>query len=89
MKGVEPVEQVFSKLASLDQLNQIPIGGRYQANIEVHFTGAAYSRRFTLLNHTQQFGLNVQWQLTYLIEKQRAVVRFLENTRLVFDGARK
>ena len=28
--------------------------------------------------YTQQLGLNVQWQLTYLIEKQRAVVRFLK-----------
>ena len=89
MEGVQPVEQVFSEFASLDQLNQIPVGGRYQANIEAYLTGAAYSRGFTLLNHTQQLGLNMQGQLTYLIEKQRAVVRLLKNTRLVFDGARK
>ena len=53
MEGVQPVEQVFSEFASLDQLNQIPVGGRYQANIEAYLTGAAYSRGFTLLNHTQ------------------------------------
>ena len=60
MKGVEPVKQVFSELASLDQLNQISVGSRYQANIEAHLTGTTYSRGFTLLNHAQQLGLNMQ-----------------------------
>ena len=55
-EGVEPVEQVFSELPSLDQLNQIPVGGRYQTNIEAHFTGAAYSCGFTLLNTRSNLG---------------------------------
>mgnify|MGYP004259489321 CR=1 FL=1 len=67
MKGVEPIEQVFSELASLNQLNKVTIGGRHQTNIEAHLTDTAYSCGFTLLNYTQQFGLNVQRQLTYLI----------------------
>ena len=82
MEGVEPVEQVFSEFARLTSST------RSRLVAATRRTPRALPIRAALrLESHAAIGLNVQWQLTYLIEKQRAVAP--PRTRLVFDGARK
>ena len=89
MEGIKPVEQIFTELASLHQIHQIAIGSGDQAHIKVNLFGGANARRLALLNNPKQFGLDMERQLPYFIEKQGAIVGFFKNARLILDGTGK
>jgi hypothetical protein len=62
MAGVtkKPVPKIFPKPAPADFLFQIAIGGGNQAHIDFNRTGAAQPFKLTILNHPEQFGLQLQ-----------------------------
>ncbi len=75
---VQPVEQVFAELAGFRALQQIAIGRRDDAHVDLHRLAAADRLDLALLQRAQQLHLRRQRQLADLVEKQRAAAGFDE-----------
>lgn len=73
-KYPEAVEQVTAKFFFFDRLYQIAIGGGDQAHVHPDRLRASQSLELVVLQNAQQFGLQFQWNLTNLVEQQRALV---------------
>src|SRR4029077_6125324 len=58
-------------------------------NIHLLCTGTAQSFKFMFLQHPQQFRLKLEWNVTYFIEKQSALVCNLEAPGFAHGGASK
>ena len=63
--------------------------GGNESEIDADGPGIADALDLALLNHPQQFDLQLGAQLADLIQKQRAAVGLLEQAALVGDGARE
>ncbi len=74
-KNRESKEQIFTKGFVRHCLIQVTIGRGHDAHINHNFGTSANTGNGALLNHSQQFGLNGQWQLTDFIQKNRAALR--------------
>jgi len=77
---VEPVVQVLSKLAGLDSLFKIFVGGRENASLEWDGASPANPLELFLLQHSQQLRLHRGRQLANLIQEQCSVVGRLKLT---------
>jgi len=75
------------KLPSAHRLRQHPVGGGDDARIASARRGLTDALIFAVLQHAQQFGLQLQRQLADLVEEQRAALRLLEKSFLRRRGA--
>src|SRR5262245_9969490 len=75
---IEPIKQVITKGALGDHLPEILVGGGDNPYIRPNRFTAPDPLKFSLLQHPQQFGLQVETQTAYLVEKQRARIRQLK-----------
>ncbi len=83
MYGVYAVEQVLAEASLRCEVEQIAVGGRYQAYVDGHGSVAAQPHYAAVLQHREQLGLHVQRQVAYLVEEKRAAARRLEFSRAV------
>ena len=70
-------------------LDQIPIGGRDDAHVDLVLAVRTDPLQLSALQYPQQFGLHRQRQFPHLIQKQRAAVRQLKLAAPLADRARK
>src|SRR5690606_25282179 len=81
--------EVRAEIALLDFLAQIAVGRRDDARAAVAPLRLADTLVFAVFQHAQQLGLQFHRQLADFVEKQRAVGRVFEITRLVGLRARE
>ncbi len=86
-KDVEAVEQVLAEPAALDQFDQVLVGRRDQADVDLDRTAGADRVDLAVLQRAQQLHLRVQRQLADLVEEQRAAVRLDELAGVLFGRA--
>ena len=86
-KNIQPVKQIFAKFLLLNHLSEVAIGGCDQAGIGVNSPCASQPLEFSLLEHTQQLGLQLDGNIPDLVEEYRAAVRQLEAADALCDGA--
>ena len=87
-KHLEAEEQVLAEPILAHRLTEVAIAGRNQADIDLHGSAAAQSLEGAILQHPQQFGLQLERELADLVEKQRAAIGDLEPSALPGHRAR-
>src|SRR2546422_1109668 len=85
-KDVQPVVEVGAKLSRLDQLLERPVRGGDDPDVAPDRVRAADPLELLLLEHAKQLRLEVQRQVTDLVEEERAAVRELEAADPACDG---
>ena len=86
---VEPVIQVAPKLAVLDHLQQIAVGGRDHADVDLDGVRVADALELALLQHAEELHLQPRAHRADLVEEERAFVRLLDPPLPVAHGARE
>ena len=83
---VDAVEEVFAEGLFVDHLTEVGIGGTHHTHISP--SGHAVAQHFVglVLEHTQEFHLTRQFQLTYLIEEDGAALCQFEASCAVVLG---
>ena len=67
MHCIYAIVQVLAETSLPHQLLQVHIGGANQADVHRNSLGAANPHNASILNHPQQFGLQMQWNIAYFI----------------------
>jgi len=86
---VQAVEQICAERAVRDQLLQVAIGGRDEANVDVDRLDSADALELALLKGAEELHLHLDRDLADLVEEQRAAVRELETAGFARDRARE
>src|SRR6266568_3723099 len=86
---IQAVIQVLPELAPLNHVFKIGVGCGNHSDVKFYRLVGAYPFYFVLLQHTQQFYLQVKRQCAYFIQKNRAVICRLKFSRLILDGSGK
>src|ERR1700723_1926793 len=86
-KDVQPVIEVFAETPSLELNREFPIRGRDDSHID--FTRSIVADAFVLplLKDAQKFRLQFEWQVSDLIEKDRAPVSEWKSPQSVAQSA--
>src|SRR6185437_15186441 len=74
----QPVVQVLSESLVLYLFQQVLMGGDDDPDIDLGDASASDAGDLPFLQYTQEFGLQVDIQLSYLIEEQRSFVGLFE-----------
>ena len=77
----QPKQQVFAEAPAAHGLGERRVRRRDDAHVDGARRVLADAPDLALLQHAQQLGLRARRQLADLVEKQRAAVRLLEETR--------
>src|SRR6266481_846190 len=88
-KHVQAIVQVAAELAILHHLFQVAIGRRYQSHIHLLGSVTAQPFKLTFLQSAQQFGLDLNRNVSHLVEKQRALIGELKPANLLRNRARE
>src|SRR5579864_752527 len=86
-EDVEAVIQIHAELLIAGQRAQIAMGGGHQAEVRHQSARAAQALELAVLQHAQQFRLQLQRQVGYFVQKKRAFVRDLDPPDALADGA--
>ena len=78
VEEVEPVIKVFPELSLPDHLFEIAVGGGYQAEIHMAWRAAAQLLDLVFFQHAQQFCLEREGHLAYLVQKEGPAFRQFE-----------
>ena len=84
---MQPVEQVLAERAVLHEVEQLAVGRRNDADVDLDRLAAADRLDGAFLQRAQQLYLRGQRQLADLVEKQRAAGGFDELAHVAFGGA--
>src|SRR5208282_4658019 len=84
---VEAVIQVLAETAFANQLHQIFVGGRENANVDLDCIGAAETHELALLNDAEQLGLRFRANRGDFVEENRPLVSYFEKAFLRRDRA--
>src|SRR5260370_29643886 len=88
-KYVQTIVEIAAKFVSLHHFNQISVGRSYEANVHLVSPAAAQALKFLLLEHTQQFGLQRQRNISHLVQEQSSFISQFETSNLLRDSSRK
>jgi len=88
-EDLEPVVQVLAEASGLHFLLEVPIRGRHDAHVHLARGGGADGANLAFLQHAQQLGLQRKRHLTHFVQEKRAAVGDLEQSLLLFGGARE
>src|SRR4030095_15529592 len=86
-KNIQAVKQIFAKFLLLNHLSEVAIAGCDQTGIGVNSPCASQPLEFSLLEHTQQLGVQLDGNIPDLVEEYLAAVRQLEAADALCDGA--
>ena len=75
----EPVVQVLSEASGLHFFPKIPVGGPDHAHVHRPDAPRSDPADLTLLQHSKQLRLQIQWELSDLVEEDGAPVRLLKD----------
>src|ERR1700674_1067009 len=84
---VEPIKEVGPKPSLMHTFLQIPIGGRHDAHVRSDGMRISDALELVLLQHSQQFDLNVHGHLADLIQKNCAGMGQFEAANASLDRA--
>src|SRR5580658_6952431 len=88
-KDVQAIEQIGPKSLGVDHLGQVLVGGGDQSRIGSHGPGAPQPLEFSLLKNTEKLWLQLQRDLSDLIEKNGSMVCELKTSDALRDGSRE
>ena len=88
-KDIKAVIEIAAELLIRDHPGQIPVGRRYQTDVDTNGAVAPQPLELLLLQDAQQLGLQLERNVADLIEEQGALVRQFEPADLLCDGARE
>ena len=88
-KHVQPVKQILAEAPGRHLVGKVTVGGGNNADIQVDQFGTAQALDFPLLQHPQQFRLQLDGHLGDLVEQQRAAVGLFKFARTGLVGAGK
>ena len=74
VENIQAVVKIRAKFPLLDQLLQVLVGRRDDAEIDLDGLIAAHAHNLALLQNTQQVGLRLQADVADLVEKNRAAL---------------
>src|SRR6516165_10108216 len=77
-RHVQAIKQIFAEEALANELPEVVVRRRDDADIGADRHAAADSRELALLKHTQQPSLSLDRHVAYFIEEQRSPLRLLE-----------
>src|SRR5579863_4574855 len=83
--NVQPVIKILAKFVFLDQLAQVSVGGRKNADVNFDGFGSAQAHELALLNHAQELSLGLDADGPDLVEEYGSLVRHLEQPALSGD----
>ena len=83
---VQPVIQVFAKLAFCHRLLQQLVGRGDDADIHLDRLCPAQAQEVALFQHAQQFGLQAEGSIADLVKKQRAAGSLFDESFLAAAG---
>src|SRR6266446_7750525 len=86
-KHVQTIVKITSELFFGDQLGDVGIRGRQYANIDALSASTAQALKFLLLQNSQKLGLQFERYIADLVQKERSLVRQLESSNPLGDGA--
>ena len=86
---MQSIEEVLAEPALPDLLFEITVGGCDQTNIGAAGLRASDRFELTILQHSQQLGLEIDRQLADLVEKQCATIGELESSEPSILGVGK
>ena len=86
-EDVQPVVEVLAEVALLDQVDQVAVGRRDQAEVDADRTVGADRIDLAVLQRAQQLHLDVERQLADLVEEERAAVGLAELADMLVGGA--
>ena len=89
MYRVDAVEQVFAERRPGHHFRQVPVGGGNEAYVDRYFPVASQACDLTVLEDCQQFGLQADRQVAYLVQEQGAAAGGFEFTGTAFAGIGK
>ena len=84
---LDAVVQIFAKGAVVDHGAEVSVGGTHDADVGLQRLGAADALEFPILQHPEQFALQLQRQFADFVDEQRAGRRRLEFARGGLVGA--
>src|SRR5215471_9119128 len=84
---MQAVVQIAPEGSLFDHLLQVPVSSRNHAYIHLLSARAAQPLKLALLQDAQQFGLQVERNVTHFIQKQGSFICQLESSWLSHDGA--
>src|ERR1035438_8407502 len=88
-KYVKPVIQIAPKLAFLDHLLQVPVGGGDYPDVHMDRPIPADTLQFLLLNGTQKLRLQFERHFPDFIQEQRAFMCHLKSADFLGECASK
>ena len=84
-EGADTEIEIFTELTLGNRFTQILIGGGDQTYIEFNGRITTKTCDFAFLQHAQEFGLKVIWHLGDFIQEDRAAMRLLKQTTMLFQ----
>src|SRR5215471_12544645 len=88
-KDVEPVIEIFPKVAGGYMLDQIAVGCRNDTHIHAGGLHRSQALEFAVLQYAQELGLQVEGEFADLVQEDRAGIREFEASYLAGEGARE
>ena len=86
-KHIQTVVEVVPKFVPLHHVLQVSVGRSHEPNVDLVSPCAAQAFELLLLQNTQQFGLQCQWNISDLIQEEGPFVGQFEATDFLRDGA--
>ena len=86
-KDVEPVVEVLTEGAGLDEVDQAAIGRRDEPEVHPHRPARAHRVDLAVLKGAEKLDLDVERQLADLVEEERAAIRLAELADMLLGGA--
>src|SRR5580700_11530778 len=75
MKDIQAIEKIRTKFLLRYHFRKIPVRCRDQTCVRALRARTSQPFEFSLLKHTQQFGLQFEWNFSNLIKKYRSMIR--------------
>src|SRR5689334_20423272 len=86
-EDIQPVIQVHAKTAGADFAEQIPVGGRDDADIGVDRPVSTHAFEFPFLQYAKQRNLHLRREFSDFVEKDRAAVCRLKPSDALLQGS--
>src|SRR6202034_2311689 len=77
---VQPVVKILAEFFLFHHLAEVGVGGRENSHVDLHYVVGAEGGKFLLLNHAQQLRLRLRADGADFVEKDGAVMRYLERS---------
>src|ERR1035437_37609 len=88
-ENMQAVEQVTAEFFLFHRTNQIAIGGGDQPHVHMDRPRSSQAFKLLVLQNTQQLGLQLQRNISNLVEQQSALIRQFQPADFPIYGSRE